>query len=226
MLKRYEDELAYWHKLFRGENRSEWLKNLLDPDERWRCVPDVVQAALALYRERFPDRQPLVLDVGAGPISCLKWLADTGRVDLISVDPLAHLYDELLIAHGCGHEGTLPEEGESLESKLPAASFDLVFMRNALDHSQAPGLVVRSILKVLKDGGLFVLQSKAKEGTAAGWGGCHAWDLWLDGKTLMLSGRNGIGAGDLLAGLPFVPEADFIRDGGEWFSGVWAKKPL
>lgn len=90
-----------------------------------------------------------LLDLGCGPTLVGRLFT---RGTLVGVDPLVEklgikkLYPNFEIVNGRGED--LPFESES---------FDVVFCRNVVDHSQSPVKIVGEAHRVLKDSGLFLL---------------------------------------------------------------------
>lgn len=215
---RLEDEATYWRRRFLGPNRTEWLQQLIDPATRERVLPAVMAGALASMSSAIPS----VLDLGSGPISCLQWAADHGKITLMAVDPLAGEYAKILDEHGIRIEPPIPCAGEDLAELFRPCIFDLVFARNSLDHCESPRRCAESAAQVLRPGGLLVIESKIDEGTRADWRSPHAWNLRLAQGLLICESRDGAAA-NLLQGLPLQYRPEFESVGGEWFSAAWGK---
>jgi hypothetical protein len=108
------------------------------------------------------------------------------------VDPLADQYRALLRKHGHAPNSLLVQGyGEELASIFSEDAFDMVWIHNALDHSQSPAGVMRAMTHVVRCGGYLVIQGWCREGTAEGWSGLHQYDLYLDSKRLMCKTRKG-----------------------------------
>ncbi len=119
----------------------------------------------------------------------------TGLFDLEAVDPLATHYARLLKKHGYQPGYRLVEcFGERLAEVFEAESCDLVWIHNALDHSQQPHVVLQQCARVLRQGGYLIVQGWSREGTAEHWYGLHQHDIYLlpDGR-LMCETRRPLG---------------------------------
>jgi len=99
-------------------------------------------------------------------------------LDIVAVDPLAHLYDRLLSKHKLVPPvRTKPLMGESLFLRFGESAFDLVMVRNALDHSKNPMDVILQMLHVVKPGCKVLILFHANERTFEKSLGFHKWDL-------------------------------------------------
>ena len=92
-----------------------------------------------------------VLDIGCGP-TCAGQLFPVRK--LVFLDPLMDSYRETY--------GSLLPRGELITARAedipkPAASFDVVFSVNALDHMADPDTVLSEVRRVLKPRGIFLL---------------------------------------------------------------------
>lgn len=118
------------------------------------------------------------MDVGAGPLTVVGKLWMGHPVSLTAVDPLAAQYDLLLDAfHLDPPVRTVFGEVESLSKTLPTSSFDLVYMRNALDHSYDPLSGIWEMLRVVRPGGKVILEHFVNEAEAENYVGFHQWNL-------------------------------------------------
>jgi SAM-dependent methyltransferase len=202
-------ELAYW-------DRELSLQGSYPLAIRQRTDPALMQQALPPH-DLLPrideltqqlGRRPRVLDVGSGPLSMLAHGPQTGSFDLVATDPLAAHYQRLLQKHGYTPAyPQVPCFGERLGEAFAADSFDLVWIHNALDHSQQPHVVLQQAARVLRPGGYLLVQGWSREGTAEHWSGLHQHDLFLlPGGRLMCETRRGLGRFGTLVHrvLPFV----------------------
>ncbi len=202
-------ELAYWDRelSLQGDHPLA-IHQRTDPARMHEAFPqqDLLPWIEALAKET--DRRPRVLDVGSGPLSMLALGPQTGRFDLVAADPLAAHYERLLAKHGFRPGYPLVEcFGEHLRRVFAAGSFDLVWIHNALDHSQEPHAVLQQCAEVLRPGGYLVFQGWSREGTAEHWYGLHQHDIFLlPGGRLMCETRRPLGRLGSLANrvLPFV----------------------
>ena len=143
---------------------------------------------------RMRPAEPLdALDIGCGSISNLRWGALQGWLTLTGVDPLLDMYAIVQERHGlsamphlrCAHE--ICAGAEDLARHAKAGAYDFAYSSNALDHTTAPGEVIRSVVHCLRPGGIFALNVYTREGTRENWWSCHQFDMYLDGSGAFLS---------------------------------------
>ena len=119
-----------------------------------------------------------ILDVGAGPITSCGYRIKRAVLDIVPVDPLARLYDRLLAKHSLVPPvRTQPLMGESLSGSFGESAFDMVMVRNALDHAKNPMDVVLQMVHVAKPGCKVVIVFLANERTHERGKGFHKWDM-------------------------------------------------
>lgn len=190
---RLEDELSFWRRALAGEtDYLRWrLEQLLSREGRLSKFP----VRLLPHLEDFVERHgaaPRILDIGSGPLSTLGWAAERGFADVIAVDPLAERYRALMTEHGYTYPVTpIPGTGEELGSMFEAASFDMVYSRNALDHCVSPHQVLRAAVRVLRPRGVLFLEGAVAEGTQQQWDGLHQHDILPTADDVLHSDRNG-----------------------------------
>lgn len=181
--ERKKDELSFWewwlvHKGDSGLMAADYTQRL-DPSSP---LQDVVSLRLT-----GPTH---ILDVGAGPLT---WLGKQTAfpVTITAVDPLADEYNVMLRNAGINPlVKTQPVAGEQLAFNFAHNHFDVVFARNALDHSVFPAYIVDQMLAVCKPGGWVGLEHHFAEGTRRGTG-LHTWDILLDPDMQLVIERPG-----------------------------------
>lgn len=211
-MDRLISELTFWDNQFK--NKQQWIKSLLDPVARTNCIPRPFLMFLSLVKDT-----PFVLDLGCGPISCL---VGASGIKLVGMDPLAKEYDAILAKYGVPIQNNIIGKGETLDVIFPEQSFDIIHMRNALDHSEDPSRCIENIYRTLKVGGHFIIISKKNEGTTANWDGMHQWNLTLNNGTLVCTDKNK-NSEDLMDGLKFTYVPGYETESKDWFSGVWKR---
>ena len=134
-----------------------------------------------------------VLDVGCGPVSHVGTRSDRWIVEVTGVDPLADHYRALCREFGLEQQAlTWQGEVEALTGLFPEDSFDIVYCRNALDHTRDPLLGIHQMVKVLRaDGACWMIHS-TDEGEKQRYRGLHQWNfraledgdlvVWAPGK--------------------------------------------
>ena len=68
-------------------------------------------------------------------------------------------------------------DAETLTDSFPEQSFDLIYCRNALDHSRDPLLGIRQMVKVCKVDGCCWLCHSTNEGEKQRYRGLHQWNV-------------------------------------------------
>jgi len=182
-------ELRWWRGFIetRGGAWPEDLMHRLDPDA------PLLEPLIADRLERFAGRASVrVLDVGAGPVSVVGKLHDGIRLDVTAVDPLGDEYRRLLEQAGIDppvRTETCP--GEDVGTRFGAGAFDVVYSRNAVDHSADPLAVVRAMVHTVAPGGFVALRHYQREAEANGYVGLHNWNFDVDDGALVIWGPYG-----------------------------------
>lgn len=129
-----------------------------------------------------------VLDCGASLSSTLGNTLPSGeRIDLVAVDPLAAFYDRMLNELGqSSYVRTTFGMVELLDDIFPPASFDLAYMRNALDHSYDPVVGIKQLLNMVPVGGRVFLAHIRNEAEHAQHTGFHQWNMDIDGGDFII----------------------------------------
>jgi SAM-dependent methyltransferase len=133
-----------------------------------------------------------ILDVGSGPVSMLSRSFVDQQVKLVAVDPLADKYYGLW-DNPHKHEVVLPIacDGERLSEKFGEKRFDVIHIRNALDHVIHPITVIEEMIKTTKHGGYIVIHGFENEADRMRWTGFHQWNLKLEKDDLIIDGKRG-----------------------------------
>jgi SAM-dependent methyltransferase len=177
-----DDEIAFWRDWLRTGG-AEWPQDYEDRMDPRRPLDPVLAANLP---PRTADGsggtdRVTILDVGAGPLTCVGRVVEGREVDVVAVDALADAYDELLDEVGVVPPvRTVRCETERLTERFAAATFDLAHARNTLDHSYDPVLAIRQMAEVTRPGGVVVLQHYDKEAENEGYAGLHQWNLSVE----------------------------------------------
>ena len=176
----FRSELDYWDKeLSLKGTYPEAILDRTQPERMANCFPAYI-IPLVQEAARSHGRLPRVLDAGSGPLSMLVYGSVHGLFELTCADPLATEYAALLTKYGYPSRSRLVEcRGEELSGVFGPEAFDLVWIHNALDHSQSPRDVFVEMTRVLAPGGYLIVQSWAREGRTEGYVGLHQHDLYL-----------------------------------------------
>jgi SAM-dependent methyltransferase len=177
-----EEETGYWFRWLRDRDKP-WPENPFPEDFPWRMDPEsALQPHVGAYLpSSSPDGRVRILDVGSGPLTILgkRWGALT--LDIVAVDPLADRYAELFRRFGVEAVG-LPVRGEAerLTEIFDEDVFDLAYARNCLDHGYDPLLSIRQMLRVVKPGGVVLIEHATDEGEFMRYAGPHQWNFRVE----------------------------------------------
>lgn len=179
-----EDELEFWDAWARtrGLDWPQEFAERLDPQ-----TPLQPHLCALLDPERSVHE---LLDVGAGPLTCLgkKWGGRMLRIR--AIDPLAEQYRRILDKYGIVPlVVTEKGEAEQLTVYYPADHFDLVHARNCLDHSYDPEAAIRQMLGVVKPGGSVWLEHRINEGRNVEYEGLHQWNFYASRGEFCIASR-------------------------------------
>ncbi len=217
-----DEEVRFWRSMIdRSFPNQAWLDDFHGRLKNDKGLPRELQRLV----EHSQDEVIRVLDVGAGPASRLG-TASTGKpVELTAVDPLADEYRKLFDEFGITPRvAVIKCEAERLDTLFPAEHFNLVYCRNALDHSHDPVTGLRQMLRVCKPGGYCWLHHASDEGEAQRYVGLHQWNLTSRDGDLTVRGKPGtpeVSLRELFAGVATVKAGD-IAPGG-WFTATIQK---
>lgn len=202
-------ELLYWEKQLSGMGSfSGSMAARIDLSRQKELFPMEIMGYVGKIKADSPGKKKaMVLDVGSGPISLLSWGCNQGLFDLITVDPLADDYNELIRAYGhgaaLGTAKSVQAASEEMGGFLEPESFDIVYCNNALDHTTSPRQGLEEMVKAVRPGGYIIISGSAHEGSKEGWDEIHQHDLYIENDTLWCKGRRSDGK-QLASGLPLV----------------------
>lgn len=166
-------ELFFWWRWVgtRGLSWPEEFERRLDPER-----PLVAHVA-AYVREI--DADPVrILDVGAGPITCLGYRLEGKRLDITAVDVLARAYARLWPRdRPAPPVRTHYADAERLGERFEPASFDFVYSQNALDHAARPDVAIAQMVQMAKPGRHVVLVHARDEAVSENYAGLHQWNF-------------------------------------------------
>lgn len=176
-----EDEKKHWSQLFSS-------KEILfsDPDFKNRANRDRALQPELVALLPAGIHSPRILDVGCGPLSTIGITFTGGRVELDGADPLATDYVGMLESIGVEPNCRLVTcFGQRLEAEFGTNVYDIVASVNALDHSEDPVAVFKSMLAVCKVGGHVYLYHAQDEGIFERYRGMHQWNFRNEGGRLV-----------------------------------------
>lgn len=165
-------ELTYWNNdmLNKGGIFCSGFSMATSRDRRFNLEEDL---PIESYGKDYK-----VIEVGSGPYGSCGLVTDKVNLNLVAVDPLASAYKTLKEKYGIDN-GLKLETGfvELLNHKYAENSFDMVYMRNALDHCFDPIFGLYQLLYICRIGGKVVLMHDENEAEHANYDGFHQWNL-------------------------------------------------
>lgn len=177
-----EYEIAYWRRWLslKGGRYPQDFANRNNPGQP-------VDGILNRILNEIDAPAPTILDVGAGPITCLGKVYMGTSLSILACDPLAKHYDQLLFEAAI--EPLVRTEFANLEDLsffYEEASFDVVHCQNALDHSFDPLRGIWQMLKICRPGGRIILRHAHNEAENEKYNGFHQWNITIKDKRLCI----------------------------------------
>jgi SAM-dependent methyltransferase len=220
--KGVEHELEFWERWFA-------TRGYLWPDDYERRLDPDAPLEERLLVDRLPelDADPVsILDVGAGPLTCLGKRSPGRTLRITPVDALADEYDRLLRRFEVEPPvRTLRCAGEELLERFPPESFDVAYARNSLDHSYDPLAIIRNMVALVRPGGLVVTRHVKTEGEHQAYSGFHQWNFDVEDGHLVL--WNKATKHDVTEALCASATTEAFRDdegGDDWVIAVLRKR--
>jgi hypothetical protein len=188
--KGFEYEIAFWDNWFKSKG-SQWpddYKERLKADKPFYFRNQLKKTAA------FGEKHFTALSVGAGPLEragfvVSPWLGLDATLEMIATDPLAKVYDTVLMKYGVVPPlRTRYAKGEELASYFAADFFDISYSLNALDHVQEPMIVLHQMVIVTKPGHQVIIEGNSNEAINENYVGFHQWNNACDnGKFIIWS---------------------------------------
>ncbi|MEO8746193.1 MAG: methyltransferase domain-containing protein [Rhodanobacter sp.] len=179
-----QSEIEFWRAVLVGEQFPDFKQEIvqrLDPET------PVSEHIIPFLPSDIPTSEVKILDVAAGPVSCIGWKIHGQRPQITPIDALATQYRVLLDEfHLVPPVYTQPCDGENIDKLFAPDSFDLVHIRNALDHCYDAVTVVRNMLNVLKPGGVLIICGCTDEAVFENYVGLHQWNIRADDGQLII----------------------------------------
>jgi len=177
-LNAYEKYLEVWLRGIRSEIGF-WRRTMemKIPDKRGWTLSD---RPCDIEIERFlePLEKTMCIDIGSGPFVISGDKTDKTKLHFTAVDPLAYCYKALRKKYKYT-AGIAPEYCmvERLTEKFGKETFDIVHMKNALDHAFNPVLGIMQMMSICKKGGKIILRHTKREAEKENYRGFHQWNL-------------------------------------------------
>jgi SAM-dependent methyltransferase len=166
-------EIAFWDQWF-AQHGFHWPE-----DFQFRLRKDTELEGWLVADLDLPDpSRARILDVGAGGMTQLGKLHGGKPVSITPVDPLAPYYAAMAERYEIDRPiPTIQGFAEDLSAQFDADSFDIVWCRNALDHSFDPIRGIEEMLIVVRRAGKIVLDHYVNEAEFGNYDGLHQWNF-------------------------------------------------
>ena len=175
---RCESEIAWWREHLSKNDR--YLRNKCKGHPFDKQLKEIIKD-----KPHFKNRKRLkIADFGCGPVSVVGIRDKTYEIDILGVDPLIDEYNTILKEKNL----TRPHDTRLMECEdahfLGADKFDIVFTRNAIDHSERPDEILMSGKHVCKPNGLFHIRIYECEGEFQNYKGIHQWNFFVENNNV------------------------------------------
>ena len=166
-------ELAWWRRYLAGKG-LDWPEEFQFRFDADSPLQPHIDRVLPASRFGGPVR---ILDCAAGPATALGKTRHGKRLEIVAIDALADHYQALLTQLGLVPPvPTRIGEVERLDEQIAADSFDLVYMRFALDHCYDPRLALLQMVRAARPGGTVMIEHY-RDATQQEFAGLRQWEL-------------------------------------------------
>ncbi len=168
-----EKELHWWRSYF----TSDGLNDPAGYHERLSPMAPLQPHIAAALPSRPSESIVRTLDCAAGPATTVGKVLSDLPVDVVAIDALADLYHEMLAEIGLTPPvPTLTCDVEHLDEQVEPDSFDLVYMRFALDHCFDPLRALLQMARPTRDDEV-VLIEHYRDASQVDFDGLRQWEL-------------------------------------------------
>ena len=140
----------------------------------------------------FDKKKLRLLDVGCGPFPKSGIYLAGYTIERHLIDTLADEYSLLLEEYEIETNGQsiLKCDAENIDTFFAKNTFDLIFSKNALDHTFNPIKAIESMVNLLAPNGRVILEHYIREGEYTGYFGLHQWNFYILDDDFILSNEN------------------------------------
>lgn len=216
-------ELTFWHQVIFNtrEQPQAYHDELISRVDREKSLRvDLENHLLAMNVS-----SAKILDVAAGPVSCVGWKSEICDIDVTAIDALADDFNKML------DKASLPPpvktracDAECVHEIFPRDYFDLALIRNALDHCYDPLAVIRSVIAVLKPKGCFIIEGFVNEAEHEGYVGFHQWNINTQNGELIIASKSHSHALPQALDLPIKVVIEEYNPPSRWIRAVIRKE--
>ncbi|MCH5215572.1 MAG: hypothetical protein J1F10_01420 [Muribaculaceae bacterium] len=201
-------EVAFWRSYYRNKKSRDRLMGW--SQYKQECQLDKFDIASYICSL---DHVPVIADVGCALSYIFGNTFGGKEYPVIYVDPLASFYNKILDDCSLDFPRITFGMGETLSLHFAKNSVSFFHMRNALDHSVCPIMIIWQALICLRQGGVLYLNHKPNEAEHEGYIGFHQYNIDCnDGKLIIWNRNESIDVGNILSGYAEV-EASVTDEG-------------
>jgi Methyltransferase domain. len=173
-------EIAFWSSIY--SNKKSRNKLFL-----WTQNNHTINTKIFNLDEFLSTRKhSTVLDVGCGMSFRTKYILENFNVNLQYIDPLANYFNNIAIKNKVNVPNIRFGLLEYLSAFYPVKSISLIFIFNALDHSQDPIKGLFECIEVLEIGGIIYLQHHDNEAETESYRGFHKFNITITDNQLII----------------------------------------
>ncbi len=173
-------EIAFWSSIYNNKKSRKklflWTQNNYGINHKIFNLDEFL----------FNKKQPTVLDVGCGMSFRTKYLLENYKVNLHYIDPLADYFNKIAVKNKVNVPDIQFGMLEYLSAFFQSDSISLIFIFNALDHSQNPVKGLFECFDILEIGGVIYLQHHNNEAENESYRGFHQFNITIIDNELII----------------------------------------
>lgn len=222
-------EVAFWRSYYRNKSSRKALMSWSQYGKE--CQLDNFD--IAAFIENLKRDNPIIADVGCALSYMFSDIIGGKKRKVVYLDPLAPHYNKILDDYSLDYPRITFGMGETMTLHFPNDSVSFLHIRNALDHSVRPMMVIWQALMCLHIDGVLYLNHKPNEAEHEAYLGFHQYNVdCQDGRLVIWNKHERIDVAEALAGYAEV-EASVTEEGrivavitktAEIPSGHWAAR--
>lgn len=194
-------EVAFWRSYYRNKSSRKALLSWSMYGKE--CKLDNFD--VASFLQGLNKNNPVIADVGCALSYMFSDIIGGKKYDVTYLDPLAMHYNKILEDYSLHLPRITFGMGETLTLHFPKDSVSLLHIRNALDHSVRPMMVIWQALMCLHVGGVLYLNHKPNEAEHEAYLGFHQYNVdCQDGRLVIWNKEERIDVEDALKGYATV----------------------
>jgi hypothetical protein len=184
-----------WSSYLNNEGLSFHILNILKNKEKleqyWR-LECPLNKRIKKEIKKIVKKKIRLLDIGCGPFPKSGLYYNSFKIERILIDPMAEKYHSLLNEKNVNTYGQkiINCEAEKIKNLFDDKSFEIIFAKNALDHTYNPILSISNLIDLLTVDGSIILEHYIKEGEYTNYQGLHQWDFYSENGNFYISNQD------------------------------------